>query len=53
MQKPKLMLFRTKNDMREVRRLGFENIGYVYNFFDNVNTNIPEIFLQFENFGTE
>lgn len=40
MQKPKLMLFRTKNDMREVRRLGFENIGYVYNFFDNVNTKL-------------
>lgn len=40
MQKPKLMLFRTKNDMREVRRLGYENVGYVYNFFDNVNTKL-------------
>lgn len=37
MQKPKLMLFRTKSDMLEARKAGFKNVGYIYNFFDNDN----------------
>lgn len=37
MQKPKLMLFRTKSDMLEARKTGFKNVGYIYNFFDNEN----------------
>ena len=30
-----------------------QNLFNDNSIFDNVNTNIPEIFLQFENFGTE
>ena len=37
MQKPSLILFRTKSDMNKAKEKNMTNVDYIYNFFDNEN----------------